>query len=365
MAQDLFRLQFDDKRGWKMRWLFFILLLVVLYTITGCWGIPDWLSQDIQPPSPEEMIGWVNYPDVFPTCMTDDLKGNIWIGGEVEGSQGLFRFNGETWQRIPASEIGITEPVVVTDVYGADNGKVYVGFKDKGFAIYDGTMWKVYNKRSGLVSDSVTVVRIDKSSKIWVGTVAGLMRHDGTKWDTFTIDAGLPDNHISTLEVDRDNKVICITAKGYALYNSETDLWISCSPIPPDSEYTGYSFFYDLNCDKNEIIWTNHFERTEDYLIFWKFIINNWQKVEIAYLGYSPYEFAFDVNNNLWFVPNRGVVKYTYNSYIEYHSYKSSIYNSGVGNSGLLDEYITGIYIDRDNNKWFFTLSGLSKFELD
>ncbi|MEO0123681.1 MAG: hypothetical protein ABIL69_06730 [candidate division WOR-3 bacterium] len=339
-----------------MKWFFYIWTLFFI----SCWGLPDMLQEVIQPPSPEEMIGWVNYPDVFPNCMTDDLQGNIWMGGEVNGTEGLFRFDGKNWQRIPASVIGISEPVIVSDVYGADNGKVYVGFKDKGFAIYDGTVWKVYNKQSGLVSDSVTVIRIDKSSKIWIGTIRGIMQYDGVKWDTFTVNNGLPDNYMITVEIDGDNNVICLTPKGFAQFDRTVKFWIPNSPSTGDS----VTYFSGVICDRTGVIWTGLSKPEPYYLIFYKFINGIWKKEQIDYLACSPGKFAFDTNNDLWLDPNLGIVKYSQGNITEYHSYNQGGY-SNAGNSGLLDEYVKGIFIDRHNNKWFLTLSGLSKFELD
>ncbi|MEO0228079.1 MAG: hypothetical protein ABIL70_08545 [candidate division WOR-3 bacterium] len=325
-----------------------LLVLFIIFTI-NCWELGHIGQHDIQSPTPEEMIGWVNYPEVFPTCMTDDLQGNIWMGGEVSGTEGLFRFDGENWQRIPASVISISEPVFVSDVYGADNGKLYVGFKDQGFAIYDGTIWRTYNKQSGLVSDSVTVIRIDKSSKIWIGTKSGLTRTNLTTWETFTVNDGLPSNKILDLEIDGYGFILCLTDSGFAFYNGNE--WQSFL-VDTGAIYALHS----LVLDRNGRIWF-----PEQMGVGGKFFIFENGNISKKDIGRSSSVFDFDSKNNIW-IAWYGVSKFENNEWKDFYSHARINYNDPRGNCGLLNNAISFVYIDRKNNKWFATNKYLKEF---
>jgi len=70
---------------------------------------------------------------------------------------------------------------------------------------FDGVNWTVYNtSNSGLPSDDVTVVAIDKQGNKWIGTWwGGLAKFDGVNWTVYnTSNSGLPGDYVLAIAID-------------------------------------------------------------------------------------------------------------------------------------------------------------------
>ncbi len=343
---------------------FRVALIFIVLLLINCWELGHINQHDIQSPTPEEMIGWVNYPEIHAVRIAEGLQGTIWVVGFIHHYQSgtftypLYKFDGAKWIEISKEEIGIKDTIVVTALYNDRMGNVYVGLRNNGLAVYNGSFWKIYNQNSGLVSNQISCIMVEPNNNLWIGTDAGLMRYSGIKWDTFTIINGLPNDTIYDVEVCKNGKILALTAGGFCLY--ENNQWTKNFPQPEAIYYS----IYQIVQDREGFLWITKFDWSTAppaSKYFSRFDGTNWKDFDF---GLCSREFVFDQNNDLWILPGHGVAYYKDKECKYFYSYSSGIYNYPEGNSGLLDNVINCIFVDNDNNKWFGTIKGISKYEL-
>lgn len=84
-----------------------------------------------------------------------------------------------------------------------------------------GTFEQVVRQPSGLASNNVTALTMDRSGRLWAGTSgkgASRLSADGTAWDLANAFDGLPSDSVTVLRADRDTVWIG-TTRGIALWN--------------------------------------------------------------------------------------------------------------------------------------------------
>ena len=88
---------------------------------------------------------------------------------------------------------------------------------------YDGYTWKTYKKNSsGLPSNFIYSIAIDKNNVKWFGTDSGAARFDGETWKTFDIiNSGLINNKVNAIAVEKNNTIWFGTDKGVSKYTGE------------------------------------------------------------------------------------------------------------------------------------------------
>ena len=243
---------------------------------------------------------------------------------------------------------------------------------------------------SGLPSNSVYAVRIDKNGNKWIGTSQGLVKYDNEKWVVYdTSNSALFNHRIIAIAIDSNNNVWCGTRDcGIAkvidsqLINIEHNYlgvgefinWIIVDQIGriwfalygkgviryDGSEWTDFfdSFVNNeinaLAVDKNSTIWIS--TRGGGYII---------PKNSKVVIGLNIYDYqqvindiiygiSFDVNDNVWFGTDDGLKKYSGTKYYKYQENKTDLPNNDVRH----------VFIDKDNIKWVATIDGgLVKFD--
>jgi ligand-binding sensor domain-containing protein len=149
-----------------------------------------------------EQLGQVSIP-----ILAFENTGKLWIGS----SNGLFRYNGSTYQPFPTTSAPPIGQVSCLDI--DKQGDKWVG-GDKGLARLSGEQWTAYTKEnSGLPDNKINCVEIDKKNKKWFGTENGLAKFDGSTWRVFTLkNSKLPGRYIYDLAIDSSNSVWMKTA---------------------------------------------------------------------------------------------------------------------------------------------------------
>ncbi|MEW5842441.1 MAG: PEGA domain-containing protein [Bacteroidota bacterium] len=81
---------------------------------------------------------------------------------------------------------------------------------------------------SGLPSNIINYVTVDKSDHIWIGTEIGLAKFDGNKWQRFNMkNSPLNSDYISRIAVDSSNRILVGTPKGF--YSFDGTNWTDFS----------------------------------------------------------------------------------------------------------------------------------------
>ncbi len=154
-----------------------------------------------------------------------DHSGNIWtilLSGKGEYVQ---RFDGVSWKSFgkndgfPSSKRDRAYKILFEDRngnlwFGASSAEIYGGLMK-----FNGTNWASYTRDDGFIGKSVNSIVEDHDGNIWVATNKGLNVFDGASWEYFSEKDKLPSNIINTTIVDRNGRVWVGTAKGLALFD--------------------------------------------------------------------------------------------------------------------------------------------------
>ena len=125
------------------------------------------------------------------------------------------------WQKIATTDKG-GGLVHVTAIDFDENG-AWVGTHNGGVKQFNGTKEILsLTKESGLLSEKIRAIAVDKSGKKWIATGDGLDMWDGKKFTHYVKnDITLLTNDITALHVDDDNQVWVGTEKGLVRINGD------------------------------------------------------------------------------------------------------------------------------------------------
>lgn len=109
----------------------------------------------------------------------EDSKGNIWIGNN---GYGLFRYDGKTMTNF-TKEHNLDNPGFRENLRGKEGtlarvwtitedrkGNIWIGTIDAGLWKYDGHMLANYTTKDGLSSNSISAVYCDNEGNLWIGS---------------------------------------------------------------------------------------------------------------------------------------------------------------------------------------------------
>ncbi|MBN1290657.1 MAG: hypothetical protein JXB48_02375, partial [Candidatus Latescibacteria bacterium] len=116
--------------------------------------------------------------------------------------------------------------------------------ENNGIWVFDGETWINYTtENSGLISNHINVMVVDKYDRKWFGTDTGLVVYDGRNWITYSTADGLVDNTITALTIDDDDNLWVGTANGLLkISNSTGQVLRLMSPIAGDQVPSGGIF---------------------------------------------------------------------------------------------------------------------------
>lgn len=231
-----------------------------------------------------------------------DRKNNLWLlVCNFSNTPVLNKYDGKNFTRFPLDGLYIH----MYDLYpygkflgGLETGRDGDIWFALGYRLFHFNEQKGYEYFTGfnsIIEQKVTSVVIDRDDNKWIGTLGGgLVKFDGTNWTRYDIyNSGLASNDIYNIVLDNNNGLWIGTGSGLVHYSNGG--WIPCP------EYYIHS--------------------AGDYRTM-----------------------AVDKNNTLW-IGDNSVKRFKDFSYSDYN----------IFNSGIPDNSITGIAIDRNNSKWILT----------
>lgn len=112
---------------------------------------------------------------------------------------------------------------------------------EEGVVRFDGTEWKSYRIREGLVSNFVQCIAEDRFGCLWIGTrIGGLSRfdpmHASDAWRSFGIAEGLPDVDVRAIAATADGSLWIATRGGLAHLDPATSRLTLVNDAPAASE---------------------------------------------------------------------------------------------------------------------------------
>lgn len=86
-------------------------------------------------------------------------------------------------------------------------GIVWVGTWGGGLSRFDGSKWQTYTTKEGLPGNHVSMLHVDKTGKLWIGTNNGVAQFEGSKFKTISMADGLFSNTVFSMATSPDNSV--------------------------------------------------------------------------------------------------------------------------------------------------------------
>jgi len=80
---------------------------------------------------------------------------------------------------------------------------------------------------SGLPSDTINAIEVDRNNVKWIGTDTGVARFDGETWEVFdTENSGLVNDTVYAIAFEPDNTIWFGTENGVSVYTGDQGEWI-------------------------------------------------------------------------------------------------------------------------------------------
>lgn len=191
--------------------------------------------------------GWIFSEMVIATAF-DDLLNTKSLGTESGMTSGFGRgeapFTFSYWQR----EQGLPQNFVRALAQTRD-GYVWVG-TDDGVSRFDGVRFVSFGLQDGFRGGPVQALLGDSHGALWIGTVGGgLGCWQGGELRNFTTRDGLPSSTITALAEDKDGRLWIGTQAGLIVWQNGT-----LRPLESKDEFAGKSIAA-LFCDRKGVMW--------------------------------------------------------------------------------------------------------------
>ncbi len=144
--------------------------------------------------------------DVWAISQTPD--GWLWLGSP----DGLFRFDGVTFERIETEPAGSERSRAVSALLALPTGELAIGYRNGGVAILRDGKVTSFHEKDGFDGGTVFDLSLDLDRRLWVATRSGLHRLDGGRWKTLGPVDGIAAGGASALLTDLDGRVWMATA---------------------------------------------------------------------------------------------------------------------------------------------------------
>lgn len=279
--------------------------------------------------------------------VVQDKNGTYWIGLSPEkvDSQliggGLARFDGVNWKFYTTANSQIPSNSV-NWVCVDSSGNIWVATSKGGVAKFDGTTWQVFNTtNSPITSNTIYYITAEKTGAIWIGTWSdGVVKYDGVNWAVYHLtEHGMMNDGVNFIVIDENGKKWIGTDLS-GLVSIDNTKWV----IEGKGAFTKNMNLSvnSLAFDKNQTLWIAGYH-SPNYILskvidtLWTFFDSTSTLIPpcAAYNG-----IAVDKYNNKWITTRTGLLKYNNDSWKLY----SKI------NSPLPVENFGSAYIDRNNN---------------
>ncbi len=256
-------------------------------------------------------------PDIM-TLAVDD-SGDVLIGTY---NYGLYKYNGESCELV-ADYKGCGIPIRSIDfapdrsLWIGGYAATGIGFRDYtgGISHFDGETWTYYQEESGLASDAIRTIAVDKDGVVWAGAeyyswtnktyYRGLTRYDGETWTIYDKSNGLTDNRIIDLAISNDGTLWVATGNGLSRFDGVK--WEKL--LEMNGETIG--LVGSMEIDSNDHVWFTSSEGITKYdgLEFFTYSFDTIDS------GHSLRNFAIDSEDKLWITCDKGLICFDGNSW--------------------------------------------------
>ena len=289
------------------------------------------------------------------TKIYQDSRGYIWIGTV----NGLNRYNGhniKVYNNDIGNENGLSFSYI-TDIVEDDYGNIWIGTKG-GLNILDvkkDEIVTVSNRKDNENGNShlkITALYKDSSGNMWIGTEEGLNVYDikTGNFNEYTTEGEegkkLTNNYITVIKEDDKGNVWIGTKRGLNIFMKETNtIDINLHKVSKNiCDIENFDGEYTLILTEDGIGKSKY----NEYDIFYKYTEDEEVKVNIN-------DIMIDNNNDIWYGTTDGVSKYNRKKYKK-EDYRASVYEE----SAISSNYVTCLFEDKNGVIWIGTDNGVN-----
>ena len=167
-------------------------------------------------------------PQNFVRALTQTRDGYLWIGSD----DGVSRFDGVNFLSFGRAEGFESGPVQA--LFGDRRGALWVGSVSGGLGLWEGGRLRTFTTRDGLPSDAITALAEDNGGRLWVGTKAGLTIWQGGRPIPVGGVTNFAGKTITALFRDR-NGTMWVGATGVGVYSYQGEKFVPLQDPALDS----------------------------------------------------------------------------------------------------------------------------------
>jgi ligand-binding sensor domain-containing protein len=246
---------------------------------------------------------WVNYEKIIAKCVEVDKNDVKWFAG----TGGLYSFENEKWNNFQTS-LNLFNRLVINP-FNLEKNMFYWGGLG-GLNCFNGKTWN-YQDSTNNERLNIFSAEYDNSGNLWIA-------HQHQDWKR------------STYLFIYNNSLV------------EIDL----------SSYVGLSGSTFIKCNNN-ILWIGSYNGLLKFDITQNKVTETYNQTNSTICSNQIIDMAFDNNGKIWVASAQGgISNFDGKNWINFNSI----------NSDLLNNLTTSIAVDKYNNIWIGTISGLSKY---
>ncbi len=295
-----------------------------------------------------------------------DTVGNLWLA-TIEGLVQFNLKNNVATTKTFTIKDGLSNNSLMAISIGktAHNKNIWTAVLDGGISRYKGKSFENFSGKQGLPDGDVYSILVDKNGIVWCGTQEGISRFDGEKFMNMSLEAMMiKDKGVFSIIQDKNENIWFGTKGGLASYSG-------------GGTVTTYDEVEGLNYDeaaglshkavnslaeaKNGNIWLG----TSNGGLY-MFDANTKDKIKISFIAGDSLlgsnavnSLIFQSENILLVGTDKGFSKITLDKNGKINSVRN--YDASDGFIGV-ECNDNAIYKDKENNIWFGTIKGLTRF---
>jgi ligand-binding sensor domain-containing protein/signal transduction histidine kinase len=275
-------------------------------------------------------------------ALTQTPDGYLWLGGD----DGLARFDGVRF--VPFSTKAGWHGAPVRTLFGDGLGRLWIGTGGGGLTRLQNGRFTTFKKEAGLPADSITALGEDREGKLWVGTEAGLVVYENGKFAPLNADGPFHGKPITLLFNDRKGNM-WVGVTGAGIFRFESGQFI------PLTDASVGELLQDPHCllvDGSERIWIG---AGDDFVLCKDG--SQWRRYRIPRHSARPFvkSLAEEPDGTVWAGSvSEGLFRFS-----------GGKLKAVDASSGLTDNRVKSLAVDREGKLWVGTDSGLNRFGLN
>jgi ligand-binding sensor domain-containing protein/signal transduction histidine kinase len=271
-------------------------------------------------------------------ALAQTSDGYLWVGND----DGVVRFDGARFVTFGLRE-GLNSGPVQT-LFGDGAGALWIGTAGGGLTCWNGEKFTTYTMRNGLPADAITALAEDNDSGLWVGTEAGLVVWRDGRQSPLTDSEVFKGKTIKTLFKDRAG-TMWLGATGAGIFHYQGGRFLALKDAAVEA------LLRDPHClmvDRKDRVWIG----VADDLVLCR-DGTRWQPYRIPSHQSKLYinALAEGADGAIW-------AGSTTEGLFQFKDGEIHSINAG---SGLSDNLIESLLVDREGGLWVGTHGGLNR----